>query len=218
MLLNNKFDLIIALGSGSSFLPHYAMLKINTKTPWIANFHDPYPFSLYPKPYTKKRNLIFRKQEKWAQKIISKATYVSFPSLYLKEWMQQFFPLLESKSLILPHLGIELRSLPNSSIDNNVTLPKGKFNLLHAGTLLGPRKVDVLFDAFKKFIASDIEKKEKSLLTVLGKVDREHQHFLSNDFPNNLSIIIDRVSYKRSLELLKKAFILYFLNLSLIHI
>ena len=81
-LNKEKFDIIISLGSGSEFYPYYAMLEIDAKTPWLANFHDPFPMSVYPEPYKQKRNWINKNQEKIAQKIIKRASFVSFPSLY----------------------------------------------------------------------------------------------------------------------------------------
>lgn len=202
----NNYDLIIVLGTGSSFLPHYAMLNVKTKIPWIANFHDPYPMSLYPEPYRKKSNIIYRKQEGFTKRIMEKATFVSFPSLLLKEWMQQYFPVLKNKSLILPHVGIQLNNLPDSEGDNLINLDPSKFNVLHAGTLLGPRKVDSLFLAFEKFINSDAEIKSNAVLNILGKVAREHADFIKeNKSDLNFKIITDRVSYKRSLELTAEA-------------
>jgi len=50
LLEKEHFDLIILLGSGSSFLPYFAMEKISTTVPWIAHIHDPYPLSQYPEP------------------------------------------------------------------------------------------------------------------------------------------------------------------------
>jgi len=161
--------------------------------------------SLYPEPFKKKKNLMYFLQERVTKKIIDKATYVSFPSFYLKEWMQGFFPILKNKSVILPHLSEELKELPKLAIDDKVNLIEGKFNLLHAGTLLGPRKVHSLFKAFYLFIESDTEKKDKAILTILGKVDKEHNAFFKNKFSNNLNIVIDRVSYKKSLEMIKMA-------------
>jgi hypothetical protein len=202
----DDFDLIIALGSGASFLPHYTMLEVNTKIPWMANFHDPYPFSLYPKPYKVRKNLIYWKQEKFTKKIIKKATFVSFPSQYLKDWMQSFFPLLKEKSYILPHVGIQLKNLPTSEIDNKVNLEPNKFNIVHAGTLLGPRNVKALFNAFHRFLNFDEEIKNGAILNVFGRVAKEHKITINeNKGSSNLNIITDRLSYKRSLELTKEA-------------
>lgn len=174
--LNMKeYDMIITLGSGSSFFPHYAMLQVKTNICWLANFHDPYPISLYPEPYKKKRNRILYKQEKFTKQIIEKANYTSFPSLYLKEWMANFFPVINSKSVILPHIGMLLSNLPGNEIDNQVNLDESYFNLLHAGTLLGPRKVTALFKALERFVSDDEERKKYTKLSVLGKISEDHK-------------------------------------------
>ncbi|WP_347175243.1 glycosyltransferase [Polaribacter uvawellassae] len=206
-LKENDFDLIITLGSGSEFYPHYAMLNMRTSIKWLANFHDPYPMSVYPEPYKKKRNIFLKWQEHYANRIIKKADFVSFPSLYLKKLMQEKYHFENSKSIILPHIGITLDNLPTSKKDNEVQLPENKFNLLHAGTLLGPRKVESLFNAFQTFLSSSKEKEELSILNVLGKVAKEHKNIneIVTKFPNNFNIITKRVGYKKSLELIEKA-------------
>ena len=205
LLIKKKFDMIIVLGSGISFVPHYAMLMLNTKVPWLANFHDPYPMSVYPNPYKVKRSILNWKQEKFTKQIIKKATFVSFPSQYLKDWMQSFFPLLKEKSYILPHVGMELKNLPTSEIDNKVNLEANKFNIVHAGTLLGPRKVTSLFNAFHRFLNHNDEIKKYAVLNVLGNIAKEHSDTIDKIKGNNFNIVKERISYKRSIELISKA-------------
>jgi len=205
-IAKNEFNLIITLGSGSEFLPYYAMLDVKTNIPWLANFHDPYPMSVYPEPYKEKRNPIYKKQERITKRIIDKANYISFPSVFLKDLMQEFYNFNIQKSIILPHIGLELKNLPIGNNDDSIDLKKGKLNLLHAGTLLGPRKVDALLKAFSLFINSDEEKKQKTVLTILGKVAKENFSSLEVNIPKeNLCIIRERVSYKKSIELNNKA-------------
>ena len=52
-LKKEQYDLIIALGTGMSFAPHFALAELNPGIPWIANLHDPYPAHYYPPPYQK---------------------------------------------------------------------------------------------------------------------------------------------------------------------
>ena len=178
------------------------MLEIKTSIPWLANFHDPFPMSLYPEPYKASTNRIYKRQEKSTRDIIDKATFVSFPSLLLKEWMQSFFPNIKEKSIILPHVGMKLNNLPDLLIDHEVQLEPNKFNILHAGTLLGPRNIKSLFTAFERFINYDDEIKKHAVLNVLGKIAKEQVEIIASNKENcNLNIITDRVSYKRSLKL-----------------
>ncbi len=203
LLNQKKYDLIIALGTGSSFMPHYALLKVKTTIPVLFNFHDPYPMSRFPEPYRKKRNIIYFHQERFVSKMFRQAGALSFPSEYLKDFMLQGTEFRE-KAFVLPHVGISLENIPSKSEDREVHLPKGKFNLLHAGTLLGPRKVDALFRAFEQLSNEDAEFRESAVLTVLGKVAKEHQNLEKHqgNKQENLRVITKRVSYPKSLELL----------------
>ncbi len=199
-----KPDLITVLGSGSEFLPHWAMVEINTKVPWIANFHDPYPMSRYPEPYRKKNNFIYFLQEKKTREIFKKATYLTFPSKLLMEHFEKFIPGYTHKSYILPHLHYPFKNLPSGTNDSCVTIPRGKFNIIHAGTLLGPRKVTGLFEAFRRLINEDREFARKAHLTIIGKVAKENNHIIEKSF-QNISIFPFRISYKKSLELIKQS-------------
>ena len=203
-LKKETYDLIITLGSGTSFFPHYAMLEVKTNTCWLANFHDPYPMSLYPAPYKQKRTRILYKQEKFTKIMMERADYISFPSLYLKEWMANFFPVIYEKSLILPHVGMSLSRLPSNEVDSEVNLDQSHFNLLHAGTLLGPRKVAALFKALERFVSDDDERKKYTRLSVLGQISEDH-NIIRTQNSENIQVITKRVSYQKSLELAKQS-------------
>ena len=210
----NKYDLVIVLGTGSSFAPHFAMAEGNFDVKWIANLHDPYPMNQYPYPYRKKDTLLYKKQAKRMKNVVDKANFVAFPSLRLKEWMQNFYPKLENKSIILPHAAISLNNLPGTEEDKEVVLNKNKFNLLHAGSLLGPRSPKVLLKAFLRFIGEDKERQEQCVLNIIGKVAREWNDFEKEyeTFNKNINIVTKRVSYKHSHVLLKQADVLILLE------
>lgn len=213
-LYSEKYDLIIVLGTGSSFAPHFAMNYVKTDIPWIANIHDPYPMNHYPEPYKKPYSLIYGNQARHLNKVFEKATYVTFPSQRLMEWMSSFHSQLRKKAFVVPHAACNISSLPSLSRDNAIHLSSDKFNLLHAGSLLGPRNPKYLIKAFLRFINEDKERKDKAVLNIIGKIAREHEGF-SKEYEkvkDNVNIIIERVSYKHSLELLKKANVLVLLE------
>lgn len=212
-----KYDLIIVLGTGMSFAPHFAMANIDTSIPWIVNIHDPFPAHYYPYPYRKKSNLIYVNLAKKFDMVLKKATKVVFPSLRLQEWMQQFYPCIADKSFVIPHCMVDedmLSALPSETQDMIIKLSKDKFNIVHAGSLLGPRNPHYLISAFKKFIDSDVEIKNTARLNIIGKVAREHTGFdkIYVDMNQNLNIITDRVSYKYSLSILKQSDVLILLE------
>ncbi len=204
ILQKKKFDLIVALGSGHSFFPHIALSEIKPIIPWIANYHDPFPRSWYPYPYRHYIPIISWHQEQISKKILLNATAVTFPSLLLKEHMEKFVPTIEKKSFVIPHVHVDMDNLPTKDHDNNIELNKNKFNILHAGSLLGPRKPDYLFKAFIRLSKDSIEFKKNARLILLGKTAKEH-HEISKYNENQIKIFNKRISYKKSLQLQKKA-------------
>lgn len=203
-LVKNDYDAVIILGSGSEFLPHFAMRNIKTSIPCIYNFHDPFPWHVYPEPYKKPRNIPSMLLHIKVQKIIDKADVVSFPSEYLRKQMSNNFKKLNKKSVVIPHVGIRLENLPRNQEDSLVTLDESKFNLLHAGSLLGPRNPHALIKGFIKFLDENPEHRENSTLTIVGKIARENKEIL-NFTQENIRIIDKRVSYARSMELIREA-------------
>ncbi len=205
-LENESFDLIITLGSGAGFIPHYAMKEIKTHIPWIANFHDPYPMTLYPEPYREKSNIIYKIQERHTKEIISKASFVTFPSKLLMDEMSSYFPLIKDKGFVLPHVGMELSHTPSEDDDNLVNFQLNRFNLVHAGNLMKYRKIEYLLRAYKRFIESDSEIKKNSVLNILGFIKKEQKHYVDMHLnSDNVKIISHRVSYKKSIALTKQA-------------
>jgi len=217
-LAEEDYDLMIVLGTGMSFAPHFAMANLNPDIPWIANIHDPFPGHFYPPPYNKKENMMYRNVAKKFNIVLEKATWITFPSLRLQEWMERFYPVISQKSFVVPHImptEALIETLPhNTEEDRAVILKKGKFNLLHAGSLLGPRDPHYLIKAFLRFIEEDPLRKENAVLNIIGKVAREHCGFEEayNALKENINIITKRVSYKHSLALLKQTDVLVLLE------
>lgn len=158
-------DLVVTLSKGSSFRPHYAMLKLpELHNKWMAYVHDPYPFHFYPRPYTwvepgyDKKEIFFRK-------VSEKAQYSAFPSQLLKEWMGSYFPDFLKTGLVIPHQNAEYNL-------KNVNLPDyfdpSKFNLLHAGNLMKQRSPKGLIEGFLLFLNQNPAAAKESKLILLG--------------------------------------------------
>ena len=207
VLSNKQFDCIVVLGSGSEFLPHFAIEKMDISTPIILNFHDPFPWHCYPEPYKKPATIYSRIHQKKIQKAIDKAFLVCFPSELLKQHMSRFYLRMEQKSLVLPHVGIQLDGLPAKESDDLVSLPENKFNLVHIGSLLGPRNPNALLQAFARFIQEDERRRKSCVLSIIGNIAREHNKIV-REHRENVRILNTRVSYKRSLKLMNAADVL----------
>jgi len=158
-------DLILTLSKGGSFRPHHALLKIPVwHSKWMAYMHDPYPMHHYPRPYTWRESGA-EKKESFIREISEKAAFSAFPSLLLKEWMGQFYSGFLKTGVIIPHQVTEKEI--NGKDFPEFFDPK-KFNLLHAGNLLGARNPEFLVNAFQKFLMTNPEANELAKLIFLG--------------------------------------------------
>ena len=146
------FDWLITLSKGSSYRSHYSILSQNRwHSKWIANIHDPFPFSYYPSPYRwvepgdRKKRIFF-------EEMAMKAKYFSFPSALLREWMGQYNVRFHNGGLVFPHQFNHFNSTDKHVPDYISDKIKGKFTVLHAGNLLEHRKPYKLIEAWRKFI------------------------------------------------------------------
>lgn len=202
--LKEKYDFVLVLGAGNSNLNFFAVESIKTSVPYIVNYHDPYPIHQYPKPYAKPSSYVGRLKAKRSNKVIRKAYKVSFPSQRLYEWMLQFHSKLSTKSFVLPHVFTPLKNLTTSETDCIINLDSSKLNILHVGSLLGPRNPKTLFKVFHKFIKEDKEREKYFFLNIIGSIANENKSFDKNLNLQNINLVKTRVSYSKSLALLQQ--------------
>lgn len=208
-----KPDLIFVRAAGQEFEPHMAMLRWRPPVPWIANYHDPYPLSLYPRPYCHRYPLISGWQESVHRKILAAAHALTFPSRRLLEWvLRDDLEQYRRKALVIPHLATDLPE-PDSAIETFKlpVLKSDDFTIVHTGTLLGERDPRVLLRGFLDFIKQDGEKRERAHLVFVGGVFGEaRQHLTQSEWsqligPENLVCLDQRINYHRAIEIAKSA-------------
>lgn len=160
-----EMDLVVTLSKGSSFRPHYALLKLpELHSKWMAYVHDPYPSHYYPRPYAWVEPG-YKFKDQFFITVSQKAKYSAFPSLLLQEWMGSYFPNFIKTGVIIPH--------QNSmyEVENNMFpfyFDTSKFNLLHAGNLLAQRSPKGLIEGFKLFLLQNPEARMDTKLILLG--------------------------------------------------
>ena len=206
--LARGYDLVFVRAAGVEFFPHLAMIEEAGSTPWIANYHDPYPYSRYPEPYRMVVPVVSAKQDQRHRRILASAAAVTFPSRRLLEWMLsgEFEP-VQAKATILPHIARELPGVDRAEVSQNVVEP-GTFSVIHAGTLLGARRPGALTEGFHRFVGSDPERLEKARLIFVGGVDRRHR--ANTEWQQALQhscirIVDHRVSYGEALAMTRAA-------------
>ncbi len=158
-------DLVMTLSKGGSFRPHHALLKMpGLHKKWMAYIHDPYPMHLYPRPYAWVEAGYYKKW-RFMKDVSEKAAFTAFPSKLLMEWMGSYFTGYLEKGLVIPHQ-ISLDEISESIIPDYFDLKK--FNILHAGNLLGGRDPEGLIHGFIKFLKLNPEAEDDTQLLFLG--------------------------------------------------
>ncbi len=196
-------DFIVARGAGSNFSPHHALLRSRTRTPWVANYHDPFPPSLYPAPYTAHRSAIQRQLEAIHERILLCANALSFPSKRLANWICGDRIELSRKSIVLPHVA-DRPFAPQTEVNDR----SGRgFVLLHAGTLLRQRAADVLLEAFARFLDGDPLRHAESQLQLIGPIHSElnSDRRQALEATGNLVVADARVPYDQVMAIAKDA-------------
>ena len=161
----DKFNLVITLSKGASFRPHYALLNCpELHNKWMAYIHDPYPFHYYPEPY-KWSEPGYEKKIEFFENLSEKCSWVSFPSLLLKDWMCDKYPKFLGKEIIMPHQIVETKM---GSLQPPYFFDDNKFTLLHAGNLMKQRPPFHLINAFRKFLENVPGARENSVLLLIG--------------------------------------------------
>lgn len=211
-LNNNQYSLIIFLGAGNSMLNYFTLLKLNTKIKTLVNLHDPYPDNNYPFPYKGCDNLSNIIKSKKIEKVLKIATFVSFPSLYLYEWMSKFYPIINQKKIIIPHINSKIDELSYLKNETNFNFSEDLFNLVHGGSLLSHRNPIFLINAFEKFLDKDANRRKKCFLHIIGRIGNSNLILNKKNITENIKIVKNRISYKQSKEIFSKSVALILLE------
>jgi hypothetical protein len=179
-------DLVLTLSKGASFRPHYAVLRLpELHNKWMAYVHDPYPFHFYPRPYTWVEPS-YKFKENFFFEVSKKAKYSAFPSQLLLEWMGSYFPEFIKSGVVIPHQNSKNIS-QNSGQNNNLPsyFDNSKFNLLHAGNLMGGRSPKGLIDGFLLFLNQNPQASKESKLILLGNASNYAEMIQGYESYNN---------------------------------
>lgn len=209
-IIAERPDVIVTRSAGTDFDAHIAMLCLKSEIPWVAHYHDPYPLSLYPEPYRHRYPLISRRQETMHERILQSADALTFPSERLRDWiLAGRLARFRSKAVIVPHVASAVPTCePYLGGVAESWMRSGDFNLVHTGTLLGPRSPSTLISAFRDFIGKDADKMARAHLTFVGRVDNRHRsgsNWQELQGRGNLTWMDHRISYAESLGMIKHA-------------
>ena len=204
-LLENQYDLIYALAAGDSFVPHFALSEMALDIPYFVNIHDPYPKHIYPEPYKVPNDRINSILEKKFRKVLNKAKGISFPSQLLMDDMAKTFSSIVEKGFVVPHIGTSLSNLPTDKADAINDLDSSKINIIHAGTLLGPRNPKFLLQAISELNQESIDFANKVSFTFIGNVNKKLKDIITTSPLQNVHFLASRMSYQKSLDFISQS-------------
>ena len=184
-----KPDWVYSLSIGSRLKTHHAILGIpEWHSKWVINIHDPYPMACYPRPYDWVEPG-YHKKRRFFIELSKKAKYFTYPSQYLAEWMEGYFPNLKSKEIIIPH------QINSDLVKKEVQLPSffnsNNFNILHAGGLMKPRNPTGLIEGFNNFLIKNPKAKEFCNLIFVGNTSVYDQLIKNYQKTNDRIVISD---------------------------
>lgn len=159
----HRYDLIL-----SRALPNIAHLPAMTMTrrtgvPWIANWNDPLD-DRHPGNGGKKNVVRDAAALRLARAVWRAASVVTYPSARMRDYTARCYgDETRSKTEIIPHVGLVNR--PAATPFRGTS-----FTLCHTGSLVGPRRGDVLLRALSR-LSRQAEPRDNFRLKLIGLVD-----------------------------------------------
>lgn len=131
-----------------SHLAAERILAARPDLPWTAYFSDPWPYFLYPAPYTSRSGRLYRRRAvAMARRICARADALLFPSKRLADSLESIYRLETDRVFVAPHMGPRLdegrAGLPDGETSTSTA---DELVLRHAGYLMKERRVDGLFE------------------------------------------------------------------------
>jgi glycosyltransferase involved in cell wall biosynthesis len=137
----------------SRIMPQYGhvpalILSKCTGIPWVANWSDPMPYRVAPKPFGGGPEAeIGPALKRYCLAVVAQARWHTFPSVRLRDYMCGIFPALSRKACVIPHIAYsKLGEAPRSS--------RGSFTICSAGGF-GWRNPFTFLQAVRMSLAKD---------------------------------------------------------------
>jgi glycosyltransferase involved in cell wall biosynthesis len=202
-----KPDVIVTRAAGTRFDPHVAMSDMRLGIPWIANYHDPFPASLYPPSYRLYAPFMSGLQERIHRRIVRSAHALTFPSERLLHWvLRDQLKEHQRKAFVVSHIGGGIEGTEAGSAE---PAPDSRmFSVVHTGTLLHQRNPQPLLRAFLRFMDEHRASHGHARLVFVGRVHRDHvalPEWAALDALGAVQRLEDRVPYDAAVAIARDA-------------
>ena len=199
----NNYDIIITFSPPSEIVGLYMARKYGLK--WIANWNDPYPVKKYPAPYASGLDYRLKAKEiMLLQDIVKYASWHTFPSNRLREYMISYFPEKEhcySYSGVIPHV-LYKNTLPENETLLSIDKHDGEFVIIHTGKLVSPRLPYNFLKGYRKFLDQTTT---NSRLVLVGHIDESFANMVKDMGLHNKIDFMGNRSYLNCLSAIKQA-------------
>jgi hypothetical protein len=215
LIKKGNYNLLFVRTIAGSIASHTAVFNLSKQLDfkWVVNFNDPAPASLMPYPYFDGKT-DYPKQmandEAVVKEIVRSCDGITSPSVLLTQRFLDFTGVRaeDKKVYKFPHIFVAPQHIKTPSF-----LDKGKFNVVHPGSLLGPRNPEFLLKAFKTFIEQNPEKAAATKLTFFGTIHAKHKPlFDAFPHPEFLDVRDKRIPHEEALGVLQESSVLIILE------
>lgn len=170
------YDVVITRGFNTDYAGLYMAKKYGIK--WIANWNDPYPNVRFPFPYGKGYDTALPKfEQKIYDEIQKYITVYTYPNPRLRDYMLKCFTRsTKEQTIVIPHMAlseISIRKVKNDSI----------LRMVHCGSVKSPRDPRLFL---------------KALANISQKHNQTIECFFIGEYDNDISSLINRDSYLKS--------------------
>ncbi len=190
---NNNYDYVLSKSFPSLLVAYYIKRKYGVK--WVATWNDPFPDVKYPYPYGKGQDAHLNHMEQRMLDIMTKYPDVHiFPSDRLRRYMLSYLKVPIERTLVVPHVILPAKRQSKSVFDT--------LEMVHSGNLGRPRTPKYLLKALRVFL--DKKPDAKIRLTIIGKIEKQDQDYISSLSLSNFVSCIEPVPYAESIKQLRK--------------
>lgn len=203
LVKNKKYDIILSRAMPDcAHLPALLLAKY-TGIPWIANWNDPHDEKA-PHPWEKTKNFSFFRKN-FNNSVIKNADWHTFPSNKLRVYMSNYLgTVVLEKSSVIEHISINVNV--NNSIDSEY------FDICYAGALYTGRDPSSFLRCIEELRNENVKFNRYVRLFFIGKFGNWFFELIKKYGLDNITSVIDSVSYMESLEYMSKMTLFFLLE------
>lgn len=214
--------LFTSIVPGISHIAGYYIKKKHPDVIWYASFSDPFKGSPYKDNSSENNNIIYNLMfevgsfslynNRYEEVAINNADKLVFICEEQKDFTLKQYPNydeLNTKSIIMPLTYISEWKMYSDLIQHkNNTDYDGKLAAVHLGRLYGLRRIDSFLDALYELKQEDDNLSDKIVFHQYSEIQSDDIKKINEYGLNDLFVIHDKVSYKKSIEIMKQSDIL----------